>query len=338
MFDGVSLDQLRTFIAAADEGSFSAAGRHLRRAQSVVSQSLANLEGQLGVKLFDRSARFPTLTDEGRALLADARAVAGNVDLFKARAKRLAGGLEPELSVAVDVVFPLAPFTAAVAAFQKEFPSTLLRFDVESSAVIEPVLDGRCAVGVMASSQVAPPQLTRERLLTIRAPAVVSPQHPLATHGAPIPMAVLAEHIQLVHADPSDLSRAGGFGLLSPRVWRLSHLGAKHAFLRAGLGFGVMPLHMIEADLASGALVQITADSPPPEGYLITMSAVYRTDTPPGPAGRWFIDRLKQEDARWLQEKAPLSAAAAVKRERPTRHSLTMVRSPAGDGLPAVNQ
>jgi DNA-binding transcriptional LysR family regulator len=338
MFDGVSLDQLRTFIAAADEGSFSAAGRRLRRAQSVVSQSLANLEGQLGVKLFDRGARFPTLTDQGRALLADARAVAGNVDLFKARAKRLAGGLEPELSVAVDVIFPLAPFTAAVAAFQKEFPSTLLRFDVESSAVIEPVLDGRCAVGVMASSQVAPPQLTRERLLTITAPAVVSPQHALASYGGPIPMAVLAEHIQLVHADPSDLSRAGGFGLLSPRVWRLSHLGAKHAFLRAGLGFGVMPLHMIEADLASGALAQITADSAPPEGYLITMSAVYRTDSPPGPAGRWFIDRLKHEDARWLQEKASLAADATVKRERPSRRSLTMVRSSSGNGLPAVNQ
>jgi DNA-binding transcriptional LysR family regulator len=338
MFDGVSLDQLRTFIAAADEGSFSAAGRRLRRAQSVVSQSLANLEGQLGVKLFNRGARFPTLTDQGRALLADARAVAGNIDLFKARAKRLAGGLEPELSVAVDVVFPLAPFTAAVAAFQKEFPSTLLRFDVESSAVIEPVLDGRCAVGVMASSQVAPPQLTRERLLTITAPAVVSPQHPLATYGGPIPMGVLAEHIQLVHADPSDLSRAGGFGLLSPRVWRLSHLGAKHAFLRAGLGFGVMPLHMIEADLASGALVQISADSAPSEGYLIAMSAVYRTDSPPGPAGRWFIDRLKHEDAQWLQQKTPLSEDATVKRERPSRRSLTVVRPLPGNGLPAVNQ
>jgi DNA-binding transcriptional LysR family regulator len=153
MFDGVSLDQLRTFIAAADEGSFSAAGRRLRRAQSVVSQTLANLEGQLGVKLFDRGARFPMLTDEGRALLADARAVAGNVDLFKARAKSLAGGLEPELSVAVDVVFPLAPFTAAVAAFQKEFPATLLRFDVESSAVIEPVLDGRRKCGVFPISE-----------------------------------------------------------------------------------------------------------------------------------------------------------------------------------------
>jgi DNA-binding transcriptional LysR family regulator len=338
MLDGVSLDQLRTFIAAVDEGSFSAASRRLRRAQSVVSQTLANLEGQLGVKLFDRSARFPVLTDQGRALLVDARAVAGDVDLFKARAKSLAGGLEPELSVAVDVVFPLAPFTATVAAFQREFPATLLRFDIESSAVIEPVLDGRCAVGVMASLKVAPPQLTRERLLEFRSPMVVSPRHPLATHGAPIPAAILSEHIQLVHADPSDLSRPGGFGLLSPRVWRLSHLGAKLAFLRAGLGFGLMPLHMIEADLVNGALIQITGESAPPEGHVIAMSAVYRTDSPPGPAGRWFIDRLKQEDARWLKESAPLSPAATAKRERPPSRSLTMIRSLSSNGLPAVNR
>ena len=78
MLDGVSLDQLRTFVAAAEEGNFSAAGRRLRRAQSVVSQTLANLEGQIGVKLFDRSGRIPTLTDQGHALLADARAVAIN--------------------------------------------------------------------------------------------------------------------------------------------------------------------------------------------------------------------------------------------------------------------
>jgi len=337
MFDGVSLDQLRTFIAAAEEGSFSKASRRLRRAQSVVSQTLANLEGQLGVKLFDRRARFPVLTDQGRALLVDARAVAGDVDLLKARAKRLAGGLEPELSVAVDVAFPLAPFTATVAAFRKEFPATLLRFDIESSAVIEPVLDRRCAVGVMASLKAAPPQLTRERLLTLRSPMVVSPQHPLANYGAPIPAAILAEHIQLVHADPSDLSAPGGFGLLSPRVWRLSHLGIKLAFLRAGLGFGLMPLHMIEADLASGALIQITGESAPPEGHVIAMSAVYRTDSPPGPAGRWFIDRLKQEDARWLTESAPLPAATADKFERPASRPLAMIRSTSGNGLPAAS-
>jgi DNA-binding transcriptional LysR family regulator len=304
MLDGVSLDQLRTFIAVADEKSFSAAGRRLRRAQSVVSQTLANLEGQLGVRLFDRSARLPVLTNQGRALLADARAVAGDVDVLKARAKNLVGGLEPELSVAVDVMFPPAPLTDAVAAFQQEFPSTLLNFEVESSAVVEPLLDGRCVIGLVGSSSRAPPNITREPLLTISVPTIVSPQHPLASYHAPIPATVLAQYIQLIHMDPADVSPSGGSALRSTRFWRLSHLGAKLAFLRAGLGYGALPLHVIEADLASGALVQIRLEDAPAEGFVIAMSAIYRTDSPPGPAGRWFIERLKQEVAEPRKAKA----------------------------------
>jgi len=324
MLDGVSLDQLRTFIAAADEGSFSAAGRRLRRAQSVVSQTLANLEGQLGVRLFDRSGHLPVLTEQGRALLANARAVAGDVDLLKARAKSLAGGLEPELSVAVDVMFPEVIFTGAVAAFQKEFPNTLLRFDIESSAVIEPVLEGRCGIGVVGSWAMAPPQLTHESLLTVRVPMVVSPQHPLATRRGRIPMAVLAEHIQLSHIDPHDLSLVlGAARFLYPKVWRLSHLGAKLAFLRAGFGFGGMPLHSVEADLASGALVEIMPEDAPAGGHVLEMWATYRTDTPPGPAGRWFIDRLKQAQAppltRELVRTQPVSVAPKAARRRPIR-------------------
>jgi DNA-binding transcriptional LysR family regulator len=324
MLDGVSLDQIRTFIAAADEGSFSAAGRRLRRAQSVVSQTLANLEGQLGVKLFDRSGHLPVLTDQGRALLADARAVACDMDLLKARAKTLAGGLEPELSVAVDVMFPDATFTSAVAAFQKEFPATLLRFDIESSAVIEPVLDGRCAIGVVGSWALAPPQLSHEPLLMVRVPMVVSPQHPLAARRGRIPIPVLAEHIQISHIDPSDLSLVYGAARLKyPRVWRVSHFGAKLAFLRAGFGFGSMPLHVIEADLASGTLVEIMPEDAPPGGHVIAMGAVYRTDSPPGPAGRWFIDRLKQGPAAPLNREssrsAPASAAKAARRRPPSR-------------------
>jgi DNA-binding transcriptional LysR family regulator len=292
----------------------------LRRAQSVVSQTLANLEGQLGVKLFDRSGHLPVLTDQGRALLADARAVAGDVDLLKARAKSLAGGLEPELSAAVDVMFPVATFTHVVAAFQKEFPATLLRFDIESSAVIEPVLDGRCAIGVVGSWAMVPPQLAHEPLLTIRVPMLVSPQHPLATRRGRIPISVLAEHVQISHIDPGDLTLALGAARAKyPKAWRLSHLGAKLAFLRAGFGFGSMPLHAIEADLASGALVEITPEDAPPGGHVIEMGAIYRTDSPPGPAGRWFIDRLKQAPAplkREISRPQPVSVATQAARRR----------------------
>jgi DNA-binding transcriptional LysR family regulator len=330
MLDGVTLDQVRAFIAAADEGSFSGAARRLRRAQSVVSQTLANLEGQLGVKLFDRSGRFPVLTDQGRALIAVARAVEGNVDLFKARAKSLAGGLEAELSVAVDVMFPVETFIAAVAAFQKQFPATLLKFNVESSAVVEPVLDGRCAIGVVGSWSREQPKLTCEAVLKFRTVVVVSPQHPLATQGRPIPRSVLNKHVHLVHIDPADVSPVYGITRRSPRVWHLAHLGAKLAFLRAGLGFGGLPVHMLEEDLASGALVPITLEDSRLTGNLVTMSACYRTDSPPGPAGSWFVERLKQEDAARSKERPILlpasRASAAKRRQSSTRRSLARRR------------
>src|SRR5258705_8823893 len=144
MLDGFALDHLRTFIAAADEGSFSAGGRRLRRAQSVVSQTLANLEAQLGVKLFDRSSRSPVLTRQGLALLAEARAVVSRMDIFKAQAKGLSDGLEPELSVTVDVMFPIEQLTCAVVAFQAKFPATPLRLYVEAlGAVLKPVIEAR---------------------------------------------------------------------------------------------------------------------------------------------------------------------------------------------------
>src|SRR5258705_11116449 len=132
MLDGVTLDQLRTFIAAAEQGSFSAAGRKLRRAQSVVSQTLANLEGQLGVTLFDRRTRSPTLTEDGRALLQNARAVGDQMDGFKARAKTLREGLDPELSLSIDVMYPIGELIEVVAKFRVTFRHTPLRLFVKA--------------------------------------------------------------------------------------------------------------------------------------------------------------------------------------------------------------
>jgi DNA-binding transcriptional LysR family regulator len=126
-----------------------------------------------------------------------------------------------------------------------------------------------------------PPQLTREPLLTISARTIVAAKHPLATHRGKIPLATLAEHVQITHIDLSDMSAGYELRLKIPRVWRLSHLGAKLAFLRAGFGFGGMPVHVIEADLASGALVEITTEDAPAGGRLIEMCAVYRTGSPP---------------------------------------------------------
>ncbi len=294
MLDGVTLDQLRTFIAAVDEGSFSAAGRKLRRAQSVVSQTLANLEAQLGIKLFDRSERYPKLTEEGRSLLPEARSVADNMDEFKARARAMREGLEPELAVAMEVMYPMEAVTRAATHSRKAYPHTPLRLYVEAlGAVIKPVLDRDCSIGIVGSLPIIPDELQAEPLLDVPFVTVVSPSHPLAGKRGAVSASAVAKQVQLVLTDRSALTSGRDFGVLSPLTWRLADLGAKHAFLRAGLGWGHMPLHMVQADLDSRALVKIRVEGVPRD-VALPMKVVFRRDAPPGPAARAFIAQLKR--------------------------------------------
>jgi DNA-binding transcriptional LysR family regulator len=295
VLDGVSLDQLRTFIAAVDEGSFSAASRKLLRAQSVVSDTVSNLEDQIGVPLFDRSGRYPKLTPAGVVLLADARSIVTGVDLLKARAKGMAAGLEPELSVVVDVFYPIDAITQAAKEFREQYPGVALRIYVEAlGAAIQPVLDGRCSVGIVGSLPVIPDTLTNERLPGISYLMVAARDHPLASHKGKIPKEILGKHTQLILTDRSELSAGRELGVMSPATWRLADLFAKHRFILSGLGWGGMPLHAVQKDLDEKRLVILPIEDVPPGGLNVSMSAVWQTKSPPGPAGRWFIERLKE--------------------------------------------
>ncbi|QKD01930.1 LysR family transcriptional regulator [Mesorhizobium loti] len=295
MLDGLSLDQLRTFVAAADEGSFSAAARRLRRTQSAVSETMANLETQLGVTLFDRSARYPRLTTEGGVLLADARAVVSGVDGMKARAKGISGGLEAELAAVIDVFFPITAIAEVAHEFRGQFPATPLRLLVEAlGGAVQPVMDGRASFGIVGSLPVLPSGLVAERVTSVDFVMVAAANHPLAAYGGLIPRDELARHVQLVLTDRSDLSAGREIGVISPSTWRLADLFAKHAFLISGLGWGGMPLHVVGKDIAEGRLVELSIQDIPRGGLELPISAIYPIASPPGPAGRWMIERLKQ--------------------------------------------
>lgn len=295
MLDGLTLDQLRTFIAAAEEGSFSAAGRKLKRAQSVVSHTLANLEAQIGVPLFDRSSRYPRLTAQGKELLLAARGVADHIDTFKARARTMREGLEPELSVVVDVVYPMAALTKAVGRFRANYPNTPLRLYVQAlGGVTQLVLDGHCRVGIVGTLPSIPDQLQSAPSLDIKFVSVVAPTHPLSAWRGVVPEAEIVQHIQLVLTDPTELSQGRNFGVLSKKTWRLSDLGSKHAFLKAGFGWGQMPMHLVEKDIRAGSLVKIRVEGAAARTQVLSMRAVHRKDAPPGPAGcsliKWLND------------------------------------------------
>ena len=293
--DPITLDQIRVFLRVADAGSFSAAARELRRAQSAVSYAIANLERLLGVELFERAARTPTLTEAGRALLADARRIDLEVDQMAARARSMAEGTEPRLALVVSVMFPMASLVAVIDAFREAFPTVSLVLHAEAlGAVTQLVLDGTCRVGISEQFAPFPPEIQSVSVASVPIVHVAAASHPLARVDGPIATRILDDHVQLVLTDRSKLTEGVDLGVLSGKTWRLADLGAKLEFLRAGFGWGGMPLHLVSDDLASGRLVLIRPAAWTPVEFRLPLAAIHRSKDPPGPAGRWLIDRLAE--------------------------------------------
>ncbi len=286
-----TFDQLQIFLAVIETGSFAAAGRKLNRATSVISYGVSNLEAQLGVELFDREAtRRPRLTEAGRAVLAEARTVAQGIDGLRAKVKSMLDGLEAEVHLAVDVMIPSARLGALLKAFNQKFPTVSLRLSVEAmGAGLGLVLERRAVLGISGPLAIEIDEIERVVVGSVELIPVAAPDHPLAQLDS-IPPGAGRDHVQLVLTDRSPLTQGRDFGVLGKHTWRLGDLGAKHALLREGIGWGNMPLAMVEADLASGALVRLAMPDHP--GAVISLSAIYRRDTPPGPAATWLLQQF----------------------------------------------
>lgn len=293
-------------LAVVEEGSFSGAARRLNRTQSAVTYAVQRLEEQLGASLFDRTNYRAGLTEAARRLLPRARLIADEMHRLCDQARGIAEGLEPELSLVVDAMFPMEVLTEALRAFSAEFPTVPPRLHVESlGAAAQLVLNDTCSLGLLIAitSQFEP--LTLNNLFDIRLIQVAAPSHPLARIKGQITRNDLREQVQLVLTDRSNLSGGRDYGVFSAQTWRLADLGAKHALLRAGLGWGNMPEHMVAEDLAAGRLQRIYAPLEESastgegqvcdDGISLALCVAFRRARPPGPAGRWLIRHLQEK-------------------------------------------
>src|ERR671918_726991 len=208
MLDALTLDQLRTFVAIAEARSFRAAAGRLSRVPSAVSQAIANLETELGIRLFDRSGYR-------QALLADARAILLKVDTMRARARGLGEGLELSLAIALDPQFPLGLAAAALKDLHHTHPSvSVWMWTAPLGAAIAALREGRCMLAITAAD-IPDPRIELESLSFVPRAAVAAPAHPLAVRsraGEPLTAAELADHLQIVVPDPSALTEGRDFG------------------------------------------------------------------------------------------------------------------------------
>jgi DNA-binding transcriptional LysR family regulator len=128
---------------------------------------------------------------------------------------------------------------------------------------------------------------------------VVASNHPLAGAAEPVSREVLCQHNQLIISDKTTRSSGRTFGVFSNKFWRVADLGSKLEFLRAGLGWGLMPVHLVEDDLSAGRLLRKRTEVENlPDGWRpIPLSIAFKRSRPPGPAARWVMEKLRAECA-----------------------------------------
>jgi DNA-binding transcriptional LysR family regulator len=297
--DALTFDQIRLLLAVVDEGSFSGAARKLRRAQSAVTYGIQKLEEQVGLALFDRSAYRPALTETGRALLPRARRIVEEATAFRDQARGLSGGLEAEITLVLDAMFPMPSVVSALRAFSDRFPTVPPRIYVQSlGAAAELVLNGTCMIGLLPFVFSDKAELKRFHLMSVHLLPVVSKDHALAKSKGLIPTDVLRRHVQLVLTDRSALTEGRDYGVLSPHTWRLADLGTKHAMLLAGLGWGRMPRHLVADDIRSGRLKVIRPFEFQNQNIELAMGVVYLAQQPLGPATQWMMKHLVETSQR----------------------------------------
>jgi len=290
----LTLDQLRVLVTIEETGSFSAAGRKLKRAQSAISHAVMTLENLQRVQLFDRSGRAPVLTDAGRVLATQARQVLRQAELFERTASAIAGGLEPELTFSVDSMVPTDPVIRTLGALQRRFPDLAVTLFTEALGGAERrVRSGSAALGLCMLFPTQAQDLQAYQVTAIELVPVVAPSHPLARETRRLEREVLAEHVQLVLTDPEN---QGGpsYSVVSPRVWRFVDLGRRLDFLLAGFGWATMPLHLVEQHLRTGALRRLPIEDLSILPGSIPIYAVHQRARPLGAAARSLLEDLQQ--------------------------------------------
>jgi DNA-binding transcriptional LysR family regulator len=286
-----SVDQLLVLLAVAEAGSFSGAAKRLGRATSAISYAIDTLEEQLGLSLFDRgTTRKPKLTQRGEAVVSEARAVAHAIETLRARVRGFLGELEPEVSLAVDSMLPSDRLTRLLREFHARFPTVPVRLLVETLGGVERVVRSSIAdIGVGNVLHMNMTGFHRVDIEPVQLIPVAASGHPLARMNKASPSVGTRDFLQLVLTEkPAAATR--DLGVFSLNTWRISDQAERHKLLLAGVGWCGMPEPIVRADIEAGRLVRLNLREW--RGGEYVMQAIYKVDTPPGPAGRWLIERL----------------------------------------------
>ncbi|WP_268800567.1 LysR family transcriptional regulator [Pseudomonas huanghezhanensis] len=287
-----SPEALEAVAQVIELGSFSAAARRLGKSQSTVSEAIARLEIDLGVELFDRSSKQPSLTDAGRSLQGRVDEVLVACDKLRRAAGRLAEGMEPRLTLVLSDANQFAEFEVRMAELDQRFPELELEcVFAEHGDAINLIQTGRASLGLLSAQASYPPEVGHA---TIEERAdfglFVAHKHPLAAETV-VDYRQLSKHRALrlntlvdEHVPTNDLPAGGLRSWSAPNYLLLMDMAV------FGFGWSALPRWLVSG-YAQGRLKELQVPGWPRSS---AVDVIWSRQKSLGPAGAWLLGTLLQ--------------------------------------------
>ncbi len=288
----LTLEAIQIVSTIAREGSFSAAAEILHKVPSTISYSVAKLEEQLGITLFQRNGPRVSLTPAGETLLAEGQWLLQAAGDLEYRLQRVAKGYEAEIRIVHDSILPTSALLPDIQAFQALNCGTRLNFGIETmNGCWDALKNGRADLIIASGEGPLTGGYALTQVGSVEFVFCVAPNHPLAKLPQPLTAADLLAHTAIVVADTARTLPGRTVGLLSGqnRI-TVSTMRDKIALQKAGLGHGSLPKAQIEGELQRGELVILQTELPRP---VEAVWLAWRTDDQ-GEAVKWWVERLNR--------------------------------------------
>jgi DNA-binding transcriptional LysR family regulator len=258
-----TLEQLRTFVAVAETEHVSKAAASLFLTQGAVTQQLRHFEDALGLQLMERAGRGVRLTDAGKALATACKAALRAVETVEDTSRSMKALESGSLDIGASPTCASYYLPSRLAAFSARYPAVKLAVTVEPSAAIgAQVLAGALDCAVIEGEPA--PDLVAVVLARDELALVAHRDHPLSRLRS-VTAADLEKYRFLGRgpgwAGEENVRKMLGRAYDRSEVLNLGHPEYARAAALAGLGYAVLPLLAVEADLAAGVLKRLGVPS-----------------------------------------------------------------------------
>jgi len=292
-----SSDSAQVFLAALDHGSFSAAARALSRVPSAVSMTIAHLEAELDVQLFDRSGREPRPTAAARALEPQARLLTLQLRQLNAHALSLTQGLEERLTIAIAPELLAAHWSGPLAALAHEHP--LLQVEVLAAPQADAVAmlhAGRAQLAMVFERPSIDGREGFEEVGSETLVAVIAPSHPVLseTRQRPLLSEVHLTNTRQIVVASRDWAQTDPRFVFARHHWRTDNHLAALGLIEAGLGWGWQPRALVEPRIQAGTLVEMNFENLS-NGAALWVDLVWSKERPLGLGARRFVELMAQQ-------------------------------------------